>query len=1188
MCTAYEVAEPADEMGAFMQTVPDDYLTMLAHYKQTEGASTLKKMDTLNSLESAYSGFKCKCASKHRDSCIDELKKSQLRAAYCVLNPVGYAQGGPTALRRRLHRVLWQKKVPLKRPNSRGHNFKVDDWSYDGTSLCRAGWMRLMGGTYQAHRDMYAAVLRGISPTEAECENGTALLQASAQRVVGHATEKQAFATCWLNKNYLNTMEFMPNENKIVLRGVGLTTVHAKQYSAPARLAGCWLSYKSFAACLPAAAVACAREQHDADPAFANAVKVGRSARHSRFPMCSTCLKTQQDYIAEASNPLADKTEVERLRNVMLDHQALFMNDRRAARSLRMATYFDNCDDSYECDDKCGSHWCKAPVTAGGRDSKEYHTRNYEFAVQANVVCGPYGVMRLSIIPKNLGTGSNFGLSTLLLGLHSAWRIGKIPKSARRLLRHTDGGPDNVAKLTHIFHWLLVYIGCWEDVVWFMFNAGHSHTEIADRLFALMKKLFETDSSSHVEGGIQSFEELEEKLKDTFSKCQEMKEIVYHFANWDVDGWLKAAVRFKKDDLKMITTAKVYRYEYVGDAPCKNRRTGQASNMAIEHGGVRVTFKTNLSDVKVYSNDDEWAPVRRVEEVNAGGENLVANRTTDEGVLFVSAPPDLTSEPAREELPQKTCKEAWNDCNKVLQRADVKSSRAIAHWHALQAMHGSSGLATGIPVLPCSVTVMADESAPHGMKAGLPQPLAGTGAPGGGAQAGADEGFKFEFRGAPCLMKPLLQDMVRFKRPFITWDIWSAKPPLTFPSVPRDKSEEGQLREEVGEQDADAAVQNLRSPAARNTVRHLGNAKEYDAARRRHDAEEWAEGDADEDDSNDSAKVIIRKGDLCIVHIDIYDGEMALGLACITNPVTKLGEVEKEGAVTEGAKAKGPYVEISWFQRKSRRKFAWPANPTFEWWPRPPKKSKGKGKSSAATPKTTWIGKDSILMVVEKADLTRKSSGDDVRLIQPRLTSHFMAKLRILAKKRRLWKASDAPGNSGVQRIGEEEGGEEEEEEEEEEEGEEEDMDPEYGSMLEGVEELEFRMLNGGGLPIEGGGLNEPTAVEEDDKAAAEEAVAVATEAATVGAAAAAVIDKEIMEVQSCGSNCDYPCRIPCVWDKCTIIEEISAQRVKVRMEDNGEVIPEVLRRSIRKLPAIPEGEECGTSLAAKRPRRGS
>ena len=60
-----------------------------------------------------------------------------------------------------------------------------------------------------------------------------------------------------------------------------------------------------------------------------------------------------------------------------------------------------------------------------------------------------------------------------------------LARSVFRLLRHTDGGPDNVAKLTHIFHWLLVYVGCWQEVIWFMFKAGHSHTEIADRLFSL-------------------------------------------------------------------------------------------------------------------------------------------------------------------------------------------------------------------------------------------------------------------------------------------------------------------------------------------------------------------------------------------------------------------------------------------------------------------------------------------------------------------------------------------------------------------------------------------------------------------------------------------------------------------------------------------------------------------------------
>ena len=74
-----------------------------------------------------------------------------------------------------------------------------------------------------------------------------------------------------------------------------------------------------------------------------------------------------------------------------------------------------------------------------------------------------------------------------------------------------------------------------------MFAAGHSHTEVADRLFALMKKLFETDSAATVSGGIFTFEQLEDKLKECFQTCPEMKESVYHFANWDLTSWLKGA-----------------------------------------------------------------------------------------------------------------------------------------------------------------------------------------------------------------------------------------------------------------------------------------------------------------------------------------------------------------------------------------------------------------------------------------------------------------------------------------------------------------------------------------------------------------------------------------------------------------------------------------------------------------------
>jgi 2-keto-3-deoxy-6-phosphogluconate aldolase len=48
----------------------------------------------------------------------------------------------------------------------------------------------------------------------------------------------------------------------------------------------------------------------------------------------------------------------------------------------------------------------------------------YEFAVQANVVCGPGGVVRMSIVPKTVNTGANFGLSPLLSAVYAAHTRG--------------------------------------------------------------------------------------------------------------------------------------------------------------------------------------------------------------------------------------------------------------------------------------------------------------------------------------------------------------------------------------------------------------------------------------------------------------------------------------------------------------------------------------------------------------------------------------------------------------------------------------------------------------------------------------------------------------------------------------------------------------------------------------------
>ena len=87
-----------------------------------------------------------------------------------------------------------------------------------------------------------------------------------------------------------------------------------------------------------------------------------------------------------------------------------------------------------------------------------------------------------------------------MLTLYRAWRKGRLPKNVAKLYRHTAGGPDNVAHVTHIVHGSMVWLGVFNDLEWFRFESGHSHIEIADRLFSLMKRLFETDSASRVRG----------------------------------------------------------------------------------------------------------------------------------------------------------------------------------------------------------------------------------------------------------------------------------------------------------------------------------------------------------------------------------------------------------------------------------------------------------------------------------------------------------------------------------------------------------------------------------------------------------------------------------------------------------------------------------------------------------------
>jgi hypothetical protein len=704
-----------------------------------------------------------------------------------------------------------------------------------------------------------------------------------------------------------------------------------------------------------------------ADYADAAKVKVTRSAKHSKFPECKDCQTKRYTYVELRSNPLANEEKVQEAYDDLLQHQKEWSADRAEAIKLRYASYLPGSNDLYECDDKCGSFWQQLPVAKGGRSHKGNDKQVYSFAVQANVICGDKGVMQLSIVPKTVKTGRNFGLSTLLKSLAAAHRIGRMGPNVTRLVRHTDGGPDNLSKATHIFHWLLVYLGVFQEVLWFRFESGHSHTEIADRLFSLMKKLFETDSAARVRGGVHTFPQLEEHLKHVFAKCPEMKEIVYHFANWDMVEWLETAVHHDEDHLKYISFDNVFRYEYVAESG------GSEDMKCLTHGGVRVTFKKRLSMKPSNHYDAEWAPIERVSVTTATGEVREANRTTAAGVRFVACPPDLRKEPGREDLilNEKQQSAAAKAAETVSKRADLPPEDQ-AFWAALSKLHQEGKRAESVPNMPHSIDA---------------------------------NGKNFSFDGSPVPMLPVLKQMAfRFKRPYITWDVWSEPPPPEFPITPSNSSADPNATSNgsSGGDDNRGTEDVLPDPRHVNSVRHLGNKAEWDLHRQQMLRENWA------DEREVTAMNPAMAGKLCIVKLYPADGELCMGLVeAATGQVRNFEQVQK--------------FEAKWFARTSK-KAAWGQNPEFNHWNKKvvvKKKADNKSRGKDNKKNTfklirdiKWVAVDSILYVVKDEDLTEKSRA--THLDTPKFTQEFTRRLYELAKTQKLL-ASDNASDNGSQ-----------------------------------------------------------------------------------------------------------------------------------------------------------------------------
>ena len=697
----------------------------------------------LERVESSFSGFKCGCASarsKGHDSCLESFTKGQLRTIHRETygnstNAIG-GDGCPTSSVRvggvlqHIHTLYFTQAVLLETgPDAVGRRYKMPALKLLGLPVCAVAFREAVGGSRAGHKDMLAYALRGISP--AAVANGkTAKLQLALNDVNdGRRRARTAFARCWWTDELI-LHDWLPNENAIQFKGPPWEVVHEKCYEpiASAQSGHAPLKYKAWKGqMLPGARDLAVR----LGSVSADGIRVRRSARHSNFPECTDCQRRRARWIKLMSTPGASQEQRDAAYADVKEHLDEWQQDRKVALSLKDHSSGLHREDIYECDDKCGSQWCELPVHDGGRDNKQTGKNKFRFGIQCNVVAGGRGVNRFMVVPKHIRTGSNFGLTCLLKALGRAFDLGRMNgRAGSRLLRHTDGGPDNLSEATHLFHWLLVWLGLFDEVVWFRFDAGHSHTELADRFFSMLKRLF-TSVGSERAARLDGFPDLLKEVQATFAKSAETVEFDYVFANFDFGAWFAAGGLDAVRDFAGISFDNVFRYTY--------------DESRWDHGCVKVTYKPRLSWLGG-DGECEWSPFRRIQTPKGP-----CNVTTDEGVMFVARPPDvLRREPQREDF--QVAKEGKPLPHQVVQRLvsrrdntpEELSSTAKAHWAALQAV--------------------LEQGARAGQVADVPFSEGG-----------------FIFHGVPFDILPLLRRMRRFPRPFLHWDPFSEAPPPTWP-----------------------------------------------------------------------------------------------------------------------------------------------------------------------------------------------------------------------------------------------------------------------------------------------------------------------------------------------------------------------------------------------------------------------
>ena len=237
------------------------------------------------------------------------------------------------------------------------------------------------------------------------------------------------------------------------------------------------------------------------------------------------------------------------------------------------------------------------------------------------------------------------------------------------------------------------------------------------------------------------------------------------------------------------------------------------------HGGVKVTYKDRLSRGESSTNA-AWAPIEKtaVPGPTPGSAPIQKTVTCDKGIRFIPHPPDLRREPPREDWVEDNVKKVAQHCRKIHQiryETDLSVTEK-REWYVLGCMLSSSPHSSALP------------SMQHTAQA------TGTATTAGFLPSGESAMLKLD--GTPRPLLPILETLMRFERPLITWNVFKEAPPTAFTSVFTPHTRDDGMQASNQEEQVEAP----RDPRRVNNVVHKDfSQSEWRRGRASLSVEEW-------------------------------------------------------------------------------------------------------------------------------------------------------------------------------------------------------------------------------------------------------------------------------------------------------------------------------------------------------------